>query len=200
VAHAYPVNWGGAVFPDMAGYGRLCALAFLVLAVVAYLALRPMTLDVHLSVFIKCDPQTAFDVFKDPQNAKKYHPLMKTPGTGMEVTRRETLQAGVEFLNYIAYEEMNGRIVGLIVNSTVYNNELTVYHEGTDPTGLLLRVAGKWTFEAATVDGVQGTLFTDDTNAKAPWILGYVVDLPKLFPYCHGEIVNNVKLLAESEA
>lgn len=50
------------------------------------------------------------------------------------------------------------------------------------------------------MDGVQGTLFTDDTSAKAPWILGYIVDLPKLFPYCHGEIVNNVKLLAESEA
>ena len=190
----------GLHFRDMAGYSRLCAIVFLALAVVAYLALRPMTIDVHLSVFIKSDPQTAFDVFKHPQNAKKYHPLMKTPGTGIEITHRETLEDGVELLYYTAFEEMNGRIVGLIVNSTVHSDELTLYHEGTDPTGLLLRVAGKWTFEAATVDGVRGTLFTDDTTAKAPWILACIVDLPKHFPDCHDEIVNNVKLLAENEA
>ena len=128
------------------GYGGLCALVF---AVVAYLALRPMPLDVHLSVFIKSDPQTAFDVFKDPQNAKKYHPLMQTNGTGIEITHRETLEDGVELLYYTAFEEINGRIVGLIMKLAIHNNKLTLYDEGTDPTGLLLRIAGKWTFKVA---------------------------------------------------
>ena len=133
---------------DMAptGYGGLCALVF---AVVAYLALRPdafrrSSISVH-----KSDPQTAFDVFKDPQNAKKYHPLMQTNGTGIEITHRETLEDGVELLYYTAFEEINGRIVGLIMKLAIHNNKLTLYDEGTDPTGLLLRIAGKWTFKVA---------------------------------------------------
>ena len=154
----------------MACSTRCCVILVALVAVLAYFGLQKTTVSFEFSVSdIKSDPQTVFELFRDPKDLPNIHPMLTKGRDKVEVLSTEQQEGGVEVVhfNLPSYRYFQTSITWVIDPSS-----LSIDSKFIGPLGI---VNGRlrWTFVPDESEGSVWTRMTESTKVTTPKILAF---------------------------
>ena len=157
----------------MACSTRCCVILVALVAVLAYFGLQKTTVSFEFSVSdIKSDPQTVFELFRDPEYLPNIHPMLTKGRDKVEVLSTEEQAGGVEVVhfNLPSYRYFQTSITWVIDPSS-----LSIDSKFIGPLGI---VNGrlKWTFVPDESEGNVRTKMTESTKVTSPKILAFAAN------------------------
>jgi len=163
-------------------------------AVLAYFGLQKTTVSFEFSVSdIKSDPQTVFELFRDPQNLLPFNPLMNPDLQKIEIVSIEKKDRGVEVLNFTLSLFWK---VWVSVTWSTDPSSLSIDSLVTDQFGIMTLAHEKWMFAPdQSEEGGVRTVMTESTQITVPRIFTFVAHMSK---DAHLEMAQMVKRAAES--
>jgi len=177
----------------MACSTRCCVILVALVAVLAYFGLQKTTVSFEFSVSdIKSDPQTVFELFRDPKNLPNIHPMLTEGRDKVEVLSTEEQEGGVEVVHFIlpSYRYFQTSSTWIIDPTS-----LSIESKVTGPLGIMSGHV-KRTFVPDESDGKSvRTKMTESTEVTSPQILTFaansIIDI-------HLEMVQTLKRVVES--
>ena len=142
---------------------------------------------------INSDPQTVFELFRDPKSLPTFNPLMDKDLHKVEIVSIENRDGGVEVVQFTLPVFWKLRVS---VTWTIDPKSLSIDSDVTDPFGILTLAHEKWTFAPGkSEEGSVSTVMAESTQFTVPRILAF---LAGIFKDVHMEMVQTVKTVAES--
>ena len=177
----------------MACSTRYCVILVALVAVLAYFGLPKTTVSFELSVSdIKSDPQTVFELFRDPKNLPKIHPMLTEGRDKVEVLSTEEQEGGVEVVHFIL---PSYRYFQTSVTWVIDPGSLSIKSKFTGPLGIV-KGRVKWTFVSDKSEGrgVQ-TEMRESTEVTSPKIWAFAANAIR---DSHLGMVQELKRVVES--
>ena len=173
---------------------KCCVLLVALVAVVAYFGLQRTRVSFEFSVSdIKSDPQTVFEVFRDPRKLPALNPLMNEDTHTVEIVSITEQEGGVEVVQFTV--PIFWKLL-VSVTWTIDPVALSIDSDVSVPFGILSVAHEKWMFELEKSEGGGiRTVMTESTTFTLPRMLAFVADI---FKSVHFEMAHRVKKVAES--
>ena len=173
---------------------KCCVVLVALVAVVAYFGLQRTTVSFEFSVpDIKSDPQTVYEVFRDPRKLPALNPLMDKDTHTVEIVSIIEQEGGVEVVQFTV--PIFWKLV-VSITWTIDPVALSIDSDVLAPFGILSVAHEKWTFELEKSEGGDvRTVMTESTTFTLPRML---VFLANVFKSAHLEMAQTVKKTAES--
>ena len=158
----------------MACRTRCCVILVALVAVLAYFGLQKTTVSFKFSVSdIKSDPQTVFELFRDPKVLPSIHPMLTKGRDKVEVLSTEEQAGGVEVVHFTipSFWFFRTSITWVIDPSS-----LSIDSKVTGPLSIMNGHV-KRTFDPDESDGRSvRTKMTESTEITSPKILVYAAN------------------------
>ena len=173
---------------------RCCVILVALVAVLAYFGLQKTTVSFEFSVSdIKSDPQTVFELFRDPKNLPTFNPLMNPDLQKVEIVSIEEKDRGVEVVNFTLPIFWKAWVS---VTWSIDPSSLSIDSDVTDQFGILTLAHEKWMLAPdQSEEGSVRTVMTESTQFTVPRIFAFVAHI---FKDAHLEMAQMVKRAAES--
>ena len=142
---------------------------------------------------IKSDPQTVFELFRDPKSIPTFNPLYDKDLHKVEIVSIENRDGGVEVVQFTV--PIFWKIKALATWS-IDPNSLSIDSDLTSLFGTMILARVKWTFAPdKSEEGSVRTVVTESCQFTAPRILAFLAGISQ---NVHLEMVQTVKTVVES--